>query len=99
MPTRLDDEAIIEGLAAVDGWSRVGDEIHAEFRFADFVTAFAFMTDVAALAEARGHHPDWRNLYSTVSIALTTHDEGGITDLDLEVAAAITALGRAHEAN
>ncbi len=65
----------------------------AELTFADFKEAFAFMTDVAALAEEMNHHPEWSNVYNRVSIRLTTHDAGNtITDKDRELASAIAEL-------
>ena len=60
--------------------------------FRDFVEAFGFMSQVALLAETRGHHPNWSNVYNRVSIELTTHDLGGLSDLDVELATAIDAL-------
>ena len=64
----------------------------AELTFADFKEAFAFMTDVAALAEEMDHHPEWSNVYNRVSIRLTTHDAGGLSERDAVMAAAIDAL-------
>ena len=61
-------------------------------RLPDFSAAFAFMTRVALLAEAAGHHPDWSNVYNRVSIALSTHDAGGITERDLDLARRIDGL-------
>ncbi len=62
----------------------------ATFRFADFTTAFAFMTEVAFLAEKHNHHPNWSNVYNTVNIQLTTHDAGNtVTDKDYTLAQAI----------
>lgn len=87
---RLDDDAIAEALGRLTDWSRDGDHLRAEFAFADFVTAFAFMTEVADHAERLNHHPEWSNVYSRVSIGLTTHDHGGITSYDVELATAIS---------
>ena len=66
-------------------------------KFGDFQTAFAFMTDVAEVAEQLNHHPDWRNVYSTVEILLTTHDANGLTDLDVSLGASIDLLYDVHE--
>ena len=63
------------------------DRIAKTFRFGDFVTAFSWMTAVAIVAEKMNHHPEWRNVYSTVEVELTTHDSGGITARDLDLAA------------
>ena len=74
-------------------WMTKNDALVAELEFANFVDAFAFMTDVAALAEAHNHHPEWSNVYNRVTIRLTTHDAGNtITEKDRNLAAAISAL-------
>ncbi len=82
-----------QALASVPNWRH--DEqrraIVREFVFPDFVQAFAFMTRVALEAERRNHHPDWSNVYNRVTIALTTHDAGGLTERDFELARAIDA--------
>jgi len=71
------------------------DAIARHFVFADFTQAFAFMTAVARVAERLGHHPEWHNVYDQVDIVLTTHDAGGLTALDIELArAADTAYDR-----
>jgi len=62
------------------------DAIHREFVFADFTQAFAFMTEVALAAEKRDHHPEWSNVYNTVSVTLTTHDADGLTEKDIQLA-------------
>ena len=68
-----------------------GGTIRREFRFADFVEAFAFMTRVALIAEKHDHHPEWSNVYNRVSIVLTTHDAGGLTAKDVALARAADA--------
>ena len=60
--------------------------IHREFVFADFTQAFAFMTQVAIMAEKRDHHPEWENVYNKVAVTLTTHDAGGLTQRDIDLA-------------
>jgi 4a-hydroxytetrahydrobiopterin dehydratase len=74
-------------------WTERDGGLHRDFEFADFSEAFAFMTQVALLAEKRNHHPDWSNAWNRVSISLTTHDAGSVvTDGDREMAAAIDDL-------
>lgn len=70
------------------GWALADDgkSIHKRFEFADFVAAFGFMTRVALVAEKRGHHPDWSNSYKVVDVRLSTHDSGGLTGKDFELA-------------
>ena len=67
----------------------VRDTLHRELRFRDFNVAFSFMMRVAMVAEAMNHHPEWSNVYNRVTITLTTHDAGGITDKDVKLAAEI----------
>ena len=77
-------------------WKQVKDALVAELVFKNFVDAFAFMTDVAALAEKHDHHPEWSNVYNRVTIRLTTHDAGNqVTDRDRRLAEAIEALASA----
>lgn len=85
----LTREAIDEGLAALPGWRVEGGKLHKEYRFKTFTEAFAFMTRVAAFAEAEDHHPEWFNVYGTVRVDLVTHDAGGITERDLRLATAM----------
>jgi 4a-hydroxytetrahydrobiopterin dehydratase len=81
--------------AVPSGWELRDDALHRELRFRDFVEAFSFMTAVALIAERMNHHPDWSNVYATVTIRLTTHDAGGVTEKDVELAEAINAVERA----
>ena len=77
-------------------WKQVKDALVAELVFKNFVDAFAFMTDVAALAEKHDHHPEWSNVYNRVTIRLTTHDAGNqVTDKDRKLAEGIEALASA----
>ncbi len=72
---------------------QVGDErLKRQWQFSDFSEAFAFMTRVALLAESMQHHPNWSNVYNRVTIELTTHDLGGLSNLDAELARSIDAL-------
>jgi 4a-hydroxytetrahydrobiopterin dehydratase len=92
-PARLDAAAVGERLAALPGWALSADglAITRQFRFADFPAAFAFMTQVALAAERSDHHPEWSNVYNRVDMRLTTHDAGGLTELDFALAAVADA--------
>jgi 4a-hydroxytetrahydrobiopterin dehydratase len=83
------ESEIVAALAGLPGWSRQGAAIGKTFVFKDFVAAWGFMSRVALLAEKRDHHPDWRNVWNKVEVALTTHDAGGISQRDFELAKAI----------
>jgi len=84
-------KAALEGLP---GWEAIGGKLHREYKFADFVHAFGFMAAAAVTIEAMNHHPDWRNVWNRVWIDLWTHDAGGITGLDVELAGKLEALAR-----
>ncbi len=87
------DAAAIAALATeLPDWSLVNGKLHREFRFADFSAAFGFMTRVALAAETLGHHPEWSNVWNRVSIDLTTHDTGGLSTLDRDLAARIDRI-------
>lgn len=89
-PALLADTERAAALARVPAWrfdAARGGSIARDFAFKDFRQAFAFMTQVALMAERLDHHPEWRNVYNKVSITLTTHDAGGLTDRDVELAA------------
>jgi 4a-hydroxytetrahydrobiopterin dehydratase len=90
-PQALDPDTISTKLAERSGWTIEDGKLHRELRFANFVEAFAFMARIALVAEKMDHHPEWSNVYSTVVIDLTTHDAGGLTDLDFALAAEIDA--------
>jgi 4a-hydroxytetrahydrobiopterin dehydratase len=91
MPSRLDDTAISAWLSAHIGWERAGDEIRRRFERPSFPDAIAFVVRVGFLAEAANHHPDLDIRWRTVAVALSTHDAGGITQLDLDLAESIDA--------
>jgi 4a-hydroxytetrahydrobiopterin dehydratase len=94
MVERLSEEATTALLAAHPAWALTSDGLGIErsFRFADFIAAFGFMTRVALLAEKADHHPEWSNVYNRVTILLTTHDAGGLSTRDADMAAAIEAV-------
>jgi 4a-hydroxytetrahydrobiopterin dehydratase len=85
-PAKLADPEVARRLSALPGWSVSDGKLHRSLAFADFAQAFAFMGDVAREAEALDHHPEWCNVYNRVVIDLVTHDAGGITTLDFELA-------------
>lgn len=96
MATLLSDKDRAEALKSLPDWSYDAEAgaIRREIRFKTFVEAFGFMTRVALLAEKAGHHPEWSNVYNRVSIALSTHDAGGLTEKDVALAKEIDrALG------
>ena len=85
-------------LGSLPGWRVVEggrDAIARSYRFADFNAAFGFMSRVALMAEKLDHHPEWSNVYSRVEVTLTTHDAGGVTELDLTLARFIDAAAQA----
>jgi len=73
-------------------WAIDNEKLHKEFRFANFIEAFGFMTRLAIIAQEMNHHPEWSNVYNRVVIDLTTHEAGGISSLDFELAEKIEAL-------
>jgi len=89
--SRLNDAQIAQALRQTPGWERAGPEITRTYRFKDFREALAFVNRVGALAERAGHHPDIDLRYSAVTLALTSHDAGGLSEKDFELARAIDA--------
>jgi 4a-hydroxytetrahydrobiopterin dehydratase len=94
MVERLSADARNTALKGLDGWSDVAgrDAIARTFTFRDFNEAFGFMCRVALIAEKRDHHPEWRNVYKTVEVVLSTHDAGGVTIRDVELARAMDTI-------
>ncbi|MDA0375489.1 MAG: 4a-hydroxytetrahydrobiopterin dehydratase [Planctomycetota bacterium] len=86
----LTDDAVRAALDDLPGWSVASSKLHRRFEFADFRAAFGFMATCALIAEASDHHPEWLNVYRTVEVWLTTHDSGGITEKDVELARAMS---------
>lgn len=91
--TLLPEDEIIRRLADVPRWSRVANAIERTWRFQDFPGALAFINRVGALAEEMDHHPDIQNSWNRVTLTLTTHDRGGLTERDFELAKRIDDLG------
>ncbi len=93
---RLSDTQLTDLIDALEGWERVEgrDAIRKTFTFADFVEAFGWMSKVALTAEKMDHHPEWYNVYKTVEVTLTTHDAGGVTGKDAELAKAMERMAQ-----
>jgi 4a-hydroxytetrahydrobiopterin dehydratase len=79
-------------LSALEGWEYENNAIHTSFEFDNFKDAFSVMTRIAFEAERLNHHPDWANVYNTLNITLSTHDAGGVTEKDIELAKLINEL-------
>jgi 4a-hydroxytetrahydrobiopterin dehydratase len=91
-PRRLNDEEIRLALSQLGGWERTAATLKREYRFKDFVEAWGFMCSAALVAQEMNHHPDWFNVYNTVRIELSTHDAGGITRRDVDLAKRMETL-------
>ena len=94
MVERLSAQARQSALGGLPGWKEVAgrEAIARNFTFRDFNEAFGFMARVALVAEKNDHHPEWRNVYRTVEVVLATHDAGGVTARDIELAKAMNAI-------
>lgn len=94
MATRLTEGARRAAIEGLSGWCEVTgrDAIQKTFKFSDFNEAFGFMARVALVAERMDHHPEWRNVWNTVEVVLSTHDAGGLTQKDLDLAARMNAI-------
>jgi 4a-hydroxytetrahydrobiopterin dehydratase len=93
---QLTAEARQAALQELPGWADVAgrDAIGRVFTFKNFNEAFGFMTRIAMVAEKNDHHPEWRNVYKTVEVVLATHDAGGVTALDIELAKTMSVIAR-----
>ena len=89
---KLTETQVSEAVSSLVGWELLDGKLHREFQFRDFVEAFGFMSRVALVAEKMNHHPEWFNVWNTVRIDLSTHDVGGLSSRDVELAKAISAL-------
>jgi 4a-hydroxytetrahydrobiopterin dehydratase len=92
MAQKLSDADIQKALEKTHGWQLKEGKLHAEYKFDDFVSAFGFMAKAALHAEKMNHHPEWFNVYNQVHVDLTTHDVGGISDLDFQLAQKMNEL-------
>jgi 4a-hydroxytetrahydrobiopterin dehydratase len=90
--TKLSDDQIKKELANLPGWSIVNGKLHKDFVFKDFIEAFGFMSTAALHIEKMNHHPEWFNVYNKIKVDLTTHDAGGITQNDINLARILNSL-------
>jgi 4a-hydroxytetrahydrobiopterin dehydratase len=93
-PVPLTPAELDANLASLPGWSLVNGKLHREYRFADFPHAFGFMATAAPAIERRNHHPEWLNVYNRVTVDLTTHDAGGVTSLDVDLARLLDSIAQ-----
>ncbi len=89
---KLSSDAIENELKSLDGWSVVNGKLHKDFQFNDFNQAFGFMARASMHIEKMNHHPEWFNVYNKLSVDLTTHDAGGITQNDINLAKILNSL-------
>jgi 4a-hydroxytetrahydrobiopterin dehydratase len=89
---KLSEPEIAAGLTKLAGWNYENGKLRRVFVCRDFVHAFGFMSSVALAAEALNHHPDWSNAWNKVTIELVTHSSGGVTEMDLKLAARIQEI-------
>lgn len=89
---KLSEEQINDNLTSLEGWTYSENGLQTSFEFENFKEAFTLMTRIAFEAEARNHHPNWTNVFNQLEITLTTHDAGGVTEKDFELARAIEGI-------
>ena len=89
---RLSETEITEELKKLEGWAIKDNKLHKEFQFDSFNQAFGFMTRAAMEIEKMNHHPEWFNVYNRIAVDLTTHDAGGITNNDINLARILNSL-------
>ena len=89
---KLSDEQILNEIKKLDGWKVTNEKLHKEFIFDDFNQAFGFMTKAVIHIEKMNHHPEWFNVYNKLTVDLTTHDAGGITQNDIKLASILNSL-------
>jgi len=93
-PRKLTDEEVKLALSRLAGWQMVAGKLHREYKFADFAHAFGFMATAAPTIEKNDHHPEWANVYNKVTVDLTTHSAGGITQKDLDLAMLLEGIAK-----
>ena len=96
-PPLLDTATLDAWLGENPDWTHEANAVHRSFSFGSFRQAFAFMTEVAMVAEKLDHHPEWSNVYSKVNITMTTHDVGGLTELDTGLCGTISTIAARYD--
>jgi 4a-hydroxytetrahydrobiopterin dehydratase len=91
---KLDDAEIVQRVAKMPGWSVKEGKLHREYKFADFPHAFGMMATAAPAIEKMDHHPEWSNVYNRVTVDLSTHDAGGITQKDFDLAMLLEGIAK-----
>jgi 4a-hydroxytetrahydrobiopterin dehydratase len=91
---KLDDAEVLEKVARLSGWSVKNGKLHREYKFADFPHAFGMMATAAPAIEKMDHHPEWSNVYNRVTVDLSTHDAGGITQKDFDLALLLEGIAK-----
>jgi len=91
---KLSDEQIKKELISLSGWSIVNGKLHKDFVFQDFIEAFGFMSKASMYIEKMNHHPEWFNVYNKLKVDLVTHDAGGITQNDINLARILNSLAK-----
>jgi 4a-hydroxytetrahydrobiopterin dehydratase len=91
---KLNDNDIRTAVEKLSGWILKNEKLHREYNFPDFAHAFGFMAMAAVAIEKMNHHPEWSNVYSRVSVDLTTHDSGGITERDVKLAGVLERIAQ-----
>lgn len=92
--TKLSETEISAAIKKLPGWSVAREKLHREYKFADFPHAFGFMATAAPAIEKMNHHPEWSNVYNRVTVDLTTHDAGGITERDVKLAELLEGIAK-----
>jgi 4a-hydroxytetrahydrobiopterin dehydratase len=91
---RLSEQDISAAIAPLEGWTVSGGKLRREYKFPDFIHAFGFMATAAIAIEKMNHHPEWSNVYNRVTVELVTHDAGGITQNDVDLARTLEAIAK-----
>ena len=94
VPEKLSDEQIRKELSDIPGWNVMNGKLHKDFVFKDFIDAFGFMSRAAIHIEKMNHHPEWFNVYNKIKVDLVTHEAGGITQNDINLAKILNSLAK-----
>jgi 4a-hydroxytetrahydrobiopterin dehydratase len=90
----LPESDLATAVSSLPGWTVHNGKLHREYKFAGFPQAFGFMATAAPIIEKRDHHPEWSNVYNKVTVDLSTHDAGGITQLDVDLAKLLDGIAQ-----